>query len=611
MWAVFAVIAVAVAFYVSERVSIEATSLATVVAFLLLFHFMPVQEPNGLALLTYSHLLAGFASPALITILALLVIGQGLVQTGALEGPTRWLQNLGSRRSRNALIVTLLIAAAISAFLNNTPVVVMFIPIVSAVSARLGMSPGKTLMPLSFITILGGMTTLVGSSTNILVAGMAQQYGGISVGFFDFAVPGLVLAAVGAVYVIFIAPMLLKPGDTSSSDTPGLSGRQFIAQIAITPGHRLEGESAVAGMFPALKAMTVRLIQRGDQQILPPFEDATLRPGDVIIVAATRKALTEALVSRDSVLTADNTDVDGANTDGEDNAGPVVKSGGLTLAEAVVAPGSRIVGRRVEEVGLRASSGCIIVGVQRRSRMIRMPLSEIRLEAGDVVLVLGSRTNVRNLRVGHDFLLLEWSAAELPDIALAARAQVIFAITVLCAAIGLIPIVIAALTGAFAMLPAGCLNLRQAARAFDRKIYLLIGAALAMATSLEATGGALYIATTVVTALSDTSTAVVLSGFFLLVACMTNLLSNHATAALFTPIALKISVTLGVDPHIFVFAVILAANCSFATPMAYQTNLLVMGSGHYRFGDFVRAGTPLMFILWIAYSIFAPWYYGL
>lgn len=609
MWCTFAIIGVAIVFYVTERVTLEITSVGLVVALLALFHFMPLQAGDGTVVLTTTELLSGFASPALITILALLVIGQGLFQTGALEGPTRRLQYIGRHRSHLVLVATLIIAGAISAFLNNTPVVVMFIPIVSAISHKLGVNPSKSLMPLSFITILGGMTTLIGSSTNVLVAGLADRYGNVTISFFDFFVPGAVLALIGGSYVILIMPRLLKPGETMASEIQDTGGRQFIAQITVTPGHPLEGEAAVAGLFPALKTMTVRLVQRGEHPILPPFEDLTLRPGDVVIVAATRKALTEALVSRESLLTTDAPDDPAGDAVSGDSER--LKIGGLTLAEAVVAPGSRLIGRRVEESGLRMATGCIVLGIQRRSRMIRVRLSEIRLEAGDVILVLGTRTNIRGLRLNHDLLLLEWSARELPDLTLATRAMVIFAATVLSAATGLVPIVIAALAGAFAMIPAGCLNLRQATRAFDRKIYLLIGASLAMAASLAATGGAHFIAMSVVNAVAGASTAVVLSALFLIIALLTNILSNHATAALFTPIAIDTAQQLGADVFIFIFAVILAANCSFATPMAYQTNLLVMGSGHYRFGDFLKAGTPLIFLLWLAYSAFAPWYYGL
>lgn len=608
MWGTFAIIGIAIVFFVTERYSLDITSVGVIVALIALFHFMPLKDAAGNPALTASELLHGLASPALITILALLVIGQGLFQTGALEGPARRLQAIGRNRARPVLLVTLVTAAAISAFLNNTPVVVMFIPIISAISAKLGVSPSKTLMPLSFVTILGGMTTLIGSSTNVLVAGIAEEYGGITIGFFDFVVPGALLACIGGVYVIAVMPKLLAPGKKLASEITDTGGRQFIAQITVSAGHPLEGETATAGLFPALKDMTVRLVQRGEHPTLPPFEDLTLRPGDVVIVAATRKALTDALVSRESLLTTDPPDGD---PEAEAEGAEPLKSGGLTLAEAVIAPGSRMIGRRIEESGLRTATGCIVLGIQRRSRMIRVPLSEIRLEAGDVILVLGTRKDIRGLRLNHDLLLLEWSARELPDITLAARAIAIFAVTVLAAASGMVPIVLAALAGAFAMIPAGCLNLRQASRAFDRKIYLLIGASLAMAASLAATGGAHAIATGMVEALSGTSTAVVLSAMFLLIALLTNLLSNHATAALFTPIAIDTAMQLDVDPSIFVFAVILAANCSFATPMAYQTNLLVMGSGHYRFNDFLKAGTPLIFILWLAYSLFAPWYYGL
>jgi len=281
------------------------------------------------------------------------------------------------------------------------------------------------------------------------------------------------------------------------------------------------------------------------------------------------------------------------------------------LAEAVLAPGSRLIGRSVEQASLRHETGCIVVGIQRRSRMIRSRLDEIRLAAGDVILVLGNRADVLDLRRSRDFLLLEWSARALPKFAYGARARWIFLATIAAAASGVVPIVVAALAGAAAMIPAQCLNVRQAARAFDRRIYLLIGASIAMASALEATGGAAEIAHGLVSALAGASPAMVASALFLLIAIMSNFLGHHAAAVLFTPIAIDTAINLGVDPLIFIYLVIFAANCSFATPMGYQTNLLVMGPGHYRFIDFTRAGAPLIALIWLAYSLFVPWYYGL
>jgi di/tricarboxylate transporter len=502
--------------------------------------------------------------------------------------------------------LVLLIAAVISAFMNNTPVVVMFLPVLGSVAGRLRMSVSKVLMPLSFVAILGGNTTLIGSSTNLLVADVAVGAGLPRLGFFDITVPGVVLAAVGFVYVLFVMPRLLAPRATMADEVADHGGKQFIAQIQVGFDHSLVGTQSVSGMFPSLKDMTVRLVQRGEHAFLPPFEDVTLRPGDVVIVAATRQVLTEALKAPQSILAAAP-----RGESEEEQAGPRGGEGQLMLAEAVIAPGSRMIGRTVEQSGLHAETGCVVLGIQRRSRMIRMRLSDIRLEAGDVILLLGTPGQVHGLRLNRDLLLLESSAAELPMTGRADRALVIFAAVVLAAATGLMPIVIAALAGALAMVAAGCLNVRQAARAFDRQIYLLIGASLAMAQPLDATGGAMFLAQGMVSALEGASPAMLLSAMFALVAVLTNLLSNNATGVLFTPIAIGTAAELGVDPMPFVIAVIFGANCCFASPIGYQTNLLVMGPGHYRFSDFLRAGTPLVILIWLAFSLFAPWYYGL
>ncbi|HSM18865.1 MAG TPA: SLC13 family permease, partial [Hyphomicrobiales bacterium] len=384
----------------------------------------------------------------------------------------------------------------------------------------------------------------------------------------------------------------------------------FIAQIQVGFDHSLVGTQSVSGMFPSLKNMTVRLVQRGEHAFLPPFENVTLRPGDVIIVAATRQVLTEALKSPENILATAPAGAPAGAAE-EEQAGPRDDESQLMLAEAVIAPGSRMIGRTVEQSGLHATTGCIVLGIQRRSRMIRMRLSDIRLEAGDVILVLGKLAQVNDLRRNRDLLLLERSAAELPMTERSNQALAIFAAVILAAATGLVPIVTAALAGAFAMVAVGCLNVRQAARAFDRQIYLLIAASLAMALPLEATGGAAFLAHGVVNALGDASPAMVMSAMFVLVAVLTNVLSNNATAVLFTPIAANTAAEIGVDAMPFIIAVILAANCSFASPIGYQTNLLVMGPGHYRFGDFVRAGAPLVIVIWLAFSLFAPWYYGI
>ncbi len=604
MWLTFAIIVATVTLYALERLPIEVISLGSIVAYLILFTVFPIKPIGQVQALAPVQLLSGFANPALITVLALLVVGQALFQTDALEHPAQQIARLGGRRSGRALIAVLLIAGAISAFLNNTPVVVMFVPILTAIAATRGVSTSKVLMPLSFISIFGGMTTLIGSSTNLLVAGVARNSADIEIGFFSQSPLGLCLAAVGLVYALFIMPRLLTARQSMADQIAGGAGKQFIAQIPIEYGHPLVGTKSISGLFPALKDMTVRLVQRGEHPYLPPFEDIVLRPGDTVIVAATRQALTRALSSGSAKIAAEEDDADEPAEAGS-------RDGMFTLAEVVVAPGSRLSGRTIEQAGVRAATGTVVLGIQRRSRMPRMAMNDIRLEAGDVLLVGGSREAIEGLRANRDLLLLEWSAADVPQQRYAPRALVIFFTMVILAAAGIIPIVSAALAGALGMLATGCINVRQAIRALDSRIFMLIGASLASAVALEATGGAAYIAESMVDLMAGQSPAVILSGVFLLVALLTNVLSNNATAVLFTPIAAGIAQRTGVSVEAFIIAVILAANCSFATPISYQTNLLVMGPGHYRFSDYVVAGTPLIILMWIAFTILAPWYYGL
>jgi len=601
MWLTFAIIVATVSLYVSDRISIELTSLGAIVAYLALFTFLPLTPAGGAAPLGATKLLAGFADPALLTVLALLVVGQGLFQTDALDRPAQWIARLGRRNPALAVVAMLLIAGAISAFLNNTPVVVMFVPIVSTVAAARGVAAAKVLMPLSFISIFGGMTTLIGSSTNLLVAGVAKSAAGVEIGFFSQSALGLCLAAVGALYALFAMPRLLTARASMAQQIEERAGKQFIAEIRIDHDHPLVGAKSVSGMFPALKDMTLRLVQRGSHPFLPPFEDLALAPGDTVIVAATRQALTRALSTGSASLEPDG-DPESAEPRGD---------GRLMLAEVVVAPGSRMSGRTIEQSGVHAMTGAVILGVQRRSRMPRQAMTDIRLESGDVLLVCGSRDIIEGLRSSRDLLLLEWSATEMPQTRYAPRAQAIFALMVLLAGTAVVPIVVAALAGALGMLLAGCINMRQAIRVLDSRIYMLIGASLASATALEATGGAGFLAGTLVRLLDGQSPLFVLSSVFLLVALLTNLLSNNATAVLFTPIAIGIAGRTGVDPQIFVVTVILAANCSFATPFSYQTNLLVMGPGHYRFSDYMVAGGPLILLMWLTFTLAAPLVYSL
>ena len=596
MWAVFGIVAVGVWFYVRESFSIEVISVGIILALMVFFHLFGAEST-----IENAQLLSGFAAPALVTIMALLVVGQGMFQTGALEGPIVRINNSLDKSPRLTLIMVFAVAFAVSMFMNNTPVVVMFIPIMAAMAARLRKRASRYMMPLSFISILAGMTTLIGSSTNLLVNDVLVRTTEFELSFFSQFVPGITLAAIGAAYIIVMAPILLPEREGLETEM-NASGHQYIAQIRVTPNHPLVGAKPVAGLFPNLRDVTVRMVQRGERSMLPPFEE-TLQPEDILVVAATRKSLSKLLSSQPEYLRGMLT-IGGfeAETDG---AQPLI------ISEAVIAPGSRMIGRTIEQFGFRRQTGTLVLGVQRRSRMIRKRMLEIRLEAGDVLLLFGYDSDMLSLRNNRDLLLLDWSMSELPDIRKSLLARIIFIGTILAAATSILPIEIAALGGALAMIAMGCLNIRQAVRALDMRIFLLIGAAFAMGLSLEFTGGAAYIGEAIVMAFLPFGNQILIGAVFIVIAFFTNIISNSAAALLFSPIALEISEQAGIDPIAMVLTVIFAANCCFATPIAYQTNLLVLGPGHYKFNDFIRFGGPLILLLWISYTLLAPVFFQL
>ena len=461
MWVTFAVVIGALAAFAMERAPIEVVSLAVVCVLLAFFHAVPLTDAAGAVRLEPVRLLGGFANPALITVVALLVMGRGIARTGVLDRGADWVSTLGGRRGWVSVVLALVVVLAVSAFLNNIPVVVIFIPFMQTLAERIGDPASKVMIPLSYAAILGGMTTLIGSSTNLLVNGALVEMDEAPFTFFGFAVPGLVLACVGLAYVVGVAPRLLKDRGSLADTLVDRGGTQFIAQITVSEESDLVGERAPGGVFPKLMDMTVRLIQRDEEAYLPPFEGYEVRPGDELVVAASRTALTEATSRDPGLLYPDLRDGDRSR----DEHDPRWESGERVLAELMVAPASPMIGQRLRQVGFRYATHCIVLGIRRRARMYRARMTEIRLEAGDVLLVLGRRDDVDALKVNPDVVLIAWSATDLPTLSHAWRAIAIFVVTIGLAASGMVPIVVATLTGALAMVVSGVLSAREGIRA--------------------------------------------------------------------------------------------------------------------------------------------------
>lgn len=607
-------------FFAKEKYPLEVTSIGILTALLLFGQLFPLPDANGRNQLDAYHLLSGFANPALVAVLALLVMGQAMTRTDTLRPFIQFFVSNKFMPPWLSLFGILLFVLLFSAFLNNTPLVILAIPILQAVAISSGVADSKIMMPLSFAAILGGMLTLVGSSTNLLVSSAMVELGYQPLTFFQFLVPGAILAAAGFVYVIFIMPFIMPKRQSMKQILEG-NEKEFVAELDVTADSILVGMECVNGQFPALANLDVRLIQRKGHLILPPFEGYTIEAGDIMIVAATRDSLAEVLAKFPGFLLSDEEvkliDSKDEHKVEESSDGPFELEKTIeetrVLAELMIPPGSRFIEMTIDQVDFKKQFGIVILGIQRRARVVKRRLGRVRIEPGDVLLVAGSQGCVNDIRLENktDMIVLSGSKKELPIPKKAPIAGLIFLATVLLASTGVLSIAVAALTGCVLLVATGCLNIRQATRAIDRKILFLVGSMLALGVALQATGGAEFIAGLIMKAPFANEPLYMAALLFILVAICTNILSNNACAILFTPIAMNMALNIGADPIVFAITVIFAANCSFASPIGYKTNLLVMGPGSYRFADFVKAGVPLVLIIWIAYIFVAKFYYGL
>lgn len=616
MWFVLLVTAVAVYFFAREKYPLEVTSVAILTVLLLFGQLFPLPDANGKNLLDAGDLLSGFANPALLAVLALLVMGQAIIRTDSLRLFVKFFVNNKRMPPIVAIFCILIFVMGCSAFLNNTPLVILTIPIMQAIGISAGISESKIMMPLSYAAILGGMMTLVGSSTNLLVSSTMVELGYEPLGFFDFLIPGAILAGAGLIYLVTVLPALV-PDRKSLKQTIEGGDKEFVAELDVAADSILIGEECIDGRFPMLPDMDVRLIQRRGHLILPPFEGYEIEQGDIMIVSATKDSLAGLLSKFPGFLLSDEEskimdkvedDDDGAPQDLDDTVAET-----RILAELMIPPASRFVDMTIDQVDFQRQFGVIVLGIQRRARVVRRSMGRIRLEPGDVLLVAGSQGVVNDMR-GHgqtDVIVLSGSKKELPIPKKAPVAALIFFMTIVLASTGVLSIAVAAITGAVLLIATGCLNIRQATRAIDRKILLLVGAMLALGTAMQASGGTQFIADQMLRAPFADQPLFMAGLLFIIVAFCTNILSNNACAILFTPIGMNMAINMGIEPAIFAVTVIFAANCSFASPIGYQTNLLVMGPGHYRFRDFMNAGIPLVFVIWGTYILVAKYYYGL
>lgn len=577
-----------------DRLPITVVSLCIISTLAIGFQLFPYE---GMA---PTDFFMGFGHEALVAICSLMVLGRGLVVTGALEPLARVLAAVWKLSSMLAMLAVLLTCILLSGILNDTPIVVLMTPVLMSLAARTGSSPAPLLMPMNFAVLIGGTATAIGTSTNLLVVSLAASLGAASFGIFDFT-PLVFMAAVPALlYLLFVAPHLLK----SVGHVPEPAERRFDSVLRILPETYADGRS-ISDVRARCAAIKLRAIYTAAHRLLARLPTSKVLAGYQLHVSGPPAALKECEQRLGSPLCLDEHLELGTMTrraaDDED----------LHLVQLIVSADSGFIGTRLGDLRLSQQYGLLLLGVHRNQEGQTDPdVRNWTVSAGDVLLVQGSLADIELAKADTEVLALDGSVS-LPRTRKAPLAIAIMAGVVGAAATGLVPIAVAALVGAVLMLLTRCVLPRNLGRAMSAEVILLIPASLAMGKALTVTGGAEWMAGLFLDASGGLPIRFVLAAVIALMSVMTNFISNNAAAVIGTPIAVAVANELGVPPEPFVLAVLFGCNLCFATPFGYQTNLIVMSAAGYRFADFLRVGLPLTILMIVAYAWILPAWYGL
>ena len=600
--AVLALTGVALILFTRDKIPLESTSFIVLLLLIGGFQLFPYPLSGD----TFGRLdfFAGFGNEALITICSLMIIGQAIERTGALQPLATLISKAWMSWPVLALLLTMITASVLSAFMNNTPIIVLLMPILVGVSLRTKFPVSNVMMPMGFAAIIGGMSTTIGTSTNLLVVGLARDTGIRDFSMFDFMLPVAIVGGVGIIFLWLIAPKLLPERTPPLSDT---SPRVFNSQLLINEDGFAAGKELSEIMSETNGEIRIEKIQRNENLVLSPFPSVIVLPGDRLFV----KDTSENLKHFEETLGATLYSLSDPDHPIDDET--PINEEGQQLAEVVVTRGSPLHYQSLEGVNFGNKYGLMALAIHRA----RTPdsettgdLNKVRLRAGDVILVQGTKEAIETLRDSGKMLVLD-GAKDLPQTHKSKRALTVLGSVIILAALGFLPISVSALIGVGFLLLLGCISWSDAAKALSTKIIMIIVASLALGKALVVTNMASYLAASFATAVGGLPIPIILSLFMLVMSIMTNIVSNNAAAVIGTPIAIGIAQQLQVDPEPFILAVLFGANMSYATPFGYQSNLLILSAGGYKFSDFLKIGIPLIFIMWVGFSLVLPTMYGL
>ncbi len=581
------ILIVALYLLITEKIGVDKTAVGIMVLLALT------------GILTPAQAVAGFANPAVITVGAMFLLSYGLIRTGAVSFVTELVLHFSKGNRTIAFVLILLTAALASAFINNTPVVVLFIPIIMGLSCDCDFSPSKLLIPLSYASILAGTCTLIGTSTNIIVSDLANGLGFEPLSMFELSTAGLPIAVAGILYLLFISPKIL-PGRTAPvcehSDT---RSSRYIAELIVPPQSPVIGQKNIIDHAMDTYGLNVIEVFRQNQIYDPGRSALTILENDTLLVKGSAEDIVNALNKQDLALAHGEEDLAFGTGDTDD-----------LIIELLVPPLSGMLKERLLSSELQDDPDIRIIAIRTRHHHYSYrKINTVRLKIGDTILVRCPRKKLAKLRNTGDFIVIEDIHHTIIDKEKARTAAMIFGGVVLFATLGLADIMVSALTGVFLMTMTQCLRLKDAYRSLESEVMLLIVGTIALGAAMQKTGATALYADAFLTLFKGMGPKTILFAVILLSSICTHILSNNATAVLLLPIAVSTATNLGVDPRPFIIGICFGASACFATPIGYQTNLLVYGPGRYRFTDFLKLGLPLNIIVIVMSTFLIPYFW--
>jgi len=536
-----------------------------------------------------------FANEAPITVAAMFILSAGLQRCGMIEDVGRWMRK-SRKMSETRLLILLMVSVAVcSAFINNTPVVVAFLPLVLGLAQHHQIRASRLLIPLSYGAILGGTCTLIGTSTNLVVSTTAQADYGIDIGIFEISGLGLIVMVTGIAYMALVGRHLLPNRESLASIIEATPTREYVSELRVGPDSPLLGKRVGETDLKKISGLRVQGVLRHGDLLPAPFNNVVIQENDQLVVGAGPGAMIEAQSLK------------GLSVNHEQELGlERVSAGETTVVEAVITTNSRYAGRTLRESRFRENFNAFVLAIHRQGENITQNVGTVGLRFGDTLLLRISKEGIDRLRGSRDLLLL--SETGIPTARRSKRPLVlaILAGVVILAAFNVYPISLLALSGVVLMVLTRCLRISEAYDAIDWRIVTLIVGMIALGKAMENTGAAAWLVQEALFFVHGAEPVIVLGCFYLVATLLTEMVSNNAVAILLTPIAYNTAVALGLNPTPFMIAIMFAASASFATPIGYQTNTFIYGAGGYKFTDFVRVGLPLNLIFLLEVTLLIP-----